>query len=29
MGLFGDILQVPGALIGEIEDAINDTLFGE
>lgn len=26
MGLFGNILQVPGAIIGAIEDEINDVL---
>lgn len=26
MGLLGNILQVPGAIIGAIEDEINDVL---
>ncbi len=26
MGLIGDILQVPGAIIGGIEDAVADAL---
>lgn len=26
MGLLGNILQVPGAIIGAIEDEINDAL---
>lgn len=26
MGLFGNILQIPGAIVGEIEDGINDVL---
>ena len=26
MGLLGNIIQLPGAIIGAIEDEINDTL---
>lgn len=26
MGLFGDILQIPGAIIGGVEDVITDVL---
>ena len=26
MGLLGNILQIPGAIVGEVEDAINDVL---
>lgn len=29
MGLFGDILQLPGAIVGAIEDEIIDIFGGE
>jgi len=29
MGLLGSILQIPGVIVGEVEDIINDVLFGD
>lgn len=26
MGLFGDILQIPGKIVGEIEDGVEEVL---
>lgn len=26
MGLFGDILQIPGKIVGEIEDTVEEVL---